>query len=232
LPLAGAGMEPEYRPSELELVLAIVLPAVVVFAIVALATHRSEPGIRLGGSGGSPAALARLAERPLQPLEPRAGRAGLGPEHLEPLAGGIRPATPVRISIPAADVNAAVQPVGERDGTMEVPPVGRAGWFDAGPRPGEPGRAVVIGHLDTRHGPGLFAKVPSLSPGTDIKVLDRRGGVHRYSVVGSAQVSKDRFPVSNVYGAAKAPVLVLVTCGGPYRHGHYQDNVLLYARAA
>jgi Sortase domain len=225
-------MEPEYRPSQLELVLAIVLPAVVVFAIVALASHRPDPGVRLGGGGGSPAALARLAERPLQPLEARGGRAGVGTERLEPLAGGIRPATPVRISIPAAGVNAAVQPVGERDGRMEVPPIGRAGWFDAGPRPGEPGRAVIVGHLDTRHGPGLFAKVPSLSPGTDISVLDRRGDRYRYSVVGSAQVSKERFPVSNVYGASKAPVLVVVTCGGPYRHGHYQDNVLLYARAA
>ena len=223
-------MEREYRPSELELVLAIMLPALFAFAVVALTSHRPDPGIPL--ATGSPSALARLAERPLSPIEPRPGRAVLGPEHLEPLAGGIRPATPVRISIPAARLNARVQAVGEREGVMEVPPVGRAGWFDAGPRPGEPGRAVVIGHLDTRHGPGLFAKVPSLSPGTDISVLDRRGGVHRYSVVGSAQVSKDRFPASSVYGASRGPVLVLVTCGGRYRHGHYRDNVLLYARAA
>jgi hypothetical protein len=223
-------MGPEHRSSQLELVLAIVLPALFAFSVVALMSHKPDPGIRL--AAGSPMALARLADRPLSPIEPRPGRAALGPDHLEPLAGGIRPATPVRISIPAARVNARVQSVSVRDGAMEVPPVGRAGWFDAGPRPGEPGRAVIIGHLDTHHGPGLFAKVPSLSRGTDISVLDHRGGVHRYRVVGGAQVSKDRFPASSVYGASKAPVLVLVTCGGRYRHGHYRDNVLLYARAA
>jgi sortase (surface protein transpeptidase) len=113
-----------------------------------------------------------------------------------------------------------------------VPPVGEAGWFDAGPRPGETGRAVVIGHLDTHDGPGLFAKVPSLSQGTRIDLLDRRGGVHLYSVVGTAQVSKKRFPSSAVYGASDAPVLVLITCGGRFQNDHYRDNVLLYARAA
>ena len=44
---------------------------------------------------------------------------------------------------------------------------------------------------------------------------------------------KDRFPTAEVYGGASRPVLVLVTCGGPYTEGRgYRDNVLLYARAA
>jgi Sortase domain len=223
-------MDPENRPERLQLMLAAALPALLAFAAVAVMTHRPDPGIP--GGGGSPGVLARLAERPLRPLEPRPGAAALGPERLEPVAGGIRPAPPVRISIPAAGVDARVQAVREREGTIEVPPVGMAGWFDAGPRPGEPGRAVVIGHLDTRHGPGLFARVPSLPSGTAISVLDRRGDVHRYDVVGSAEVSKGRFPTSHVYGASAAPVLVLITCGGRFQHGHYRDNVLLYARAA
>jgi hypothetical protein len=64
-------------------------------------------------------------------------------------------------------------------------------------------------------------------------VLDRQGHSHRYNVVGGAQVRKDRFPARSVYGHADAPVLVLITCGGPYRPGRgYRDNVLLYARAA
>jgi Sortase domain len=223
-------MDPEHRRARLQLLLSVTLPALVAFTAVALATHRPDPGIP--GGGDSPAALARLAERPLRPIEPRPGAAGLGPERLEPVAGGIRPAPPVRISIPAAGVDAGVQAVGEREGAIEVPTVGRAGWFSAGPRPGEPGRAVVIGHLDTRHGPGVFARVPSLPTGTGISVLDRRGSVHRYEMVGSAEVSKRRFPASHVYGASAAPVLVLITCGGRFRHGHYRDNVLLYARAA
>jgi len=126
-----------------------------------------------------------------------------------------------------------VEPVSARGGAIKVPDVGRAGWYDAGPRPGEVGRAVIIGHLDGLHGRGLFSRVPSLPPGTSIDLTDRRGEVRRFNVVGAAQVSKDHFPVRYVYGAAPVPVLVLVTCGGPFRAGRgYRDNVLLFARAA
>jgi hypothetical protein len=90
----------------------------------------------------------------------------------------------------------------------------------------------VIGHLDTHHGPGLFAHLPKVPPGTAVSVLDRRGDVHRFKVIGDAQVEKEHFPARDVYGASAAPVLVLITCGGRFRHGHYSDNVLVYARAA
>jgi sortase (surface protein transpeptidase) len=163
----------------------------------------------------------------------RPGDSAIGAERLESLAGGVRPAPPSRISIPAAGIDATVEPVDEHGGALTVPHIGTAGWFEGGPRPGEPGRAVLIGHLDTHEGPGLFARVPTLPAGTRITVLDRRGQEHRYNVVGGAQVRKDRFPATSVYGHADAPVLVLITCGGPFQPGRgYRDNVLLYARAA
>jgi hypothetical protein len=119
---------------------------------------------------------------------------------------------------------------------IEVPQVGRAGWFDEGPRPGEPGRAVVIGHLDSQTGPGLFALLPGVEPGTDVSVTDAAGVLHRFKVVGKAQVPKATFPSSAVYGQSSRPSsrssLVLITCGGPYTPGTgYRDNVLVYARA-
>jgi hypothetical protein len=224
------------------LVASIALPALA----AALATGLL---VRPDGSGPSPVrgsapALARLAElTPAAPLPSEAetlrptvalpGSAGLRVNPLEPITGGIRPAPPARISIPAARIDAAVEAVRLRAGGIEVPEVGRAGWFEAGPRPGEPGRSIVIGHLDSRSGPGLFARVPSLPPGTRISITDGRGDVHRYNVIGGAQVAKSAFPAEYVYGSADRPVLVLITCGGPYTPGKgYRDNVLVYARAA
>lgn len=194
-------------------------------------------------AGGSAAQLARKAERPrtigpgatrtLRPILARRGRSGVQSIPLEGIEGGVRPAPPQRISIPDAGVETVIDPVGTREGEIEVPELGRAGWFQGGPRPGEPGHAVLIGHLDTRRGPGLFARVPSVPVGAAVVVTDRRGEVHSYEVVGRTQVRKDRFPTSEVYGSASRPVLVLVTCGGPFREGRgYRDNVLLYARAA
>ena len=218
---------------------AIVVPALAAGgAVFALAPH-DEPATTADGSA---ARLAREAERPrtlgpaatrtLRPILARSGRSGVQSIPLEGIEGGVRPAPPQRISIPAAGVETVVDPVGTRGGEIEVPELGRAGWFEGGPRPGEPGRAVVIGHLDTRRGPGLFARVPSVPVGGGVVITDRRGEVHRFEIVGRTQVRKDRFPTSEVYGSASRPVLVLITCGGPYREGRgYRDNVLLYARA-
>jgi hypothetical protein len=208
-------------------------------AVLLVADGRETPEVR---NGRSPERLAALAERgpgaaargaPLRPVSARAGAAALGAARLESLAGGIRPAPPARISIPAAGVDAPVRPVSARRGALQIPDAGTAGWYDGGPRPGEIGRTVVIGHLDARRGPGLFARVPRLPPGTAISLTDRRGAVHLYRAVGGGQVSKGRFPAEHVYGPADAPVLVLITCGGPFKPGRgYRDNVLLYARAA
>lgn len=239
--------------ARLGLVAAVLLPAVLAGGAVLAFTAGSQeaPG---GGAGGSPAQLAALADLgrrpsatgnssdafdaraaavPLRPLLAEPGRAGLEPSPLEPVEGGIRPAPPERIAIPAAGVDTSVEPVRARGGAIEVPDLGNAGWYDGGPRPGERGRAVVIGHLDARRGPGLFARVPRLPPGTLVAVTDRRGEVHRFNVIGGAQVRKDRFPAKYLFGASDAPVLVLITCGGPFRPGSgYRDNVLLYAQAA
>ena len=187
---------------------------------------------RLANLAGLPPEKAAAAT-PLRPMAARQGEAALGAEPLESPAGGIRPAPPARIAIPAAGVDAPVQRVASVDDALEIPPVGRAGWFDGGARPGEPGRAVLIGHLDSREGPGLFARVPKLPPGAPIAVTDRRGDVHRFRAVGGSQVKKEDFPTEYVYGHSDRPVLVLITCGGPYTKGEgYRDNVLLYARSA
>ena len=209
-------------------------------AVAMLLPGGSRPSVSDGL--GAPA-LARLADLPalripphpraLNPVVPVEGRQAISVGRLERLAGGIRPAPPGRISIPAARVDAGIEPVHARPGGIEVPPEGWTGWYAGGPRPGEPGRAVVIGHLDMEEGPGVFARVPGLDRGDAVEVVDNRGTAHAYEVVGVTRVRKRRFPTRAVYGPARHPVLVLVTCGGPYTAGRgYRDNVLVYARAA
>lgn len=221
---------------------AALIPGAAAAALV-LALGGGESGPRIE-TGLTAPALARLADlspavavprQPvtLHPVIPVEGRAGIRVDDLEPIAGGIRPAPPGRIQIPAAEVDAGIEAVQANREGIEVPPQGWAGWYDAGPRPGEAGRAVLIGHLDSVERPGVFARVPSLEQGARINVTDNRGDVHRYRVVGLTQVEKSRFPTGAVYGHSRNPVLVLVTCGGPYIDGRgYRDNILVYARSA
>ena len=219
---------------------AAIVPGVAAAAIVLLTAGDSRPSVPVGP--GAPA-LARLADLPplripaqprsLNPVVPVEGRISVRVNRLQSIAGGIRPAPPGRIRIPAAGVDAGIEAVqAHRDG-LEIPPPGWAGWYSGGARPGEPGRAVVIGHFDTTDGGGVFEHVPSLKRGARIDVTDNRGAVHAYRVVGVTRVRKRRFPTQAVYGHARHPVLVLVTCGGPFIAGRgYRDNVLVYARSA
>jgi hypothetical protein len=230
----------ERRRRPAGLALAILAPALATAAAVLLAPVGD--GADLVDAAGSPARLASASAAPagegpvparaLRPLLADRGQAGVEPSPLEPLEGGVRPGPPARIFIRAAGVDAVVEPVGLQGQALRVPALGHAGWWAGGPRPGEPGRAVVIGHLDRRDGPGLFARVPKLPRGTSVEITDRRGEVHAYSVVGATRVRKDAFPSAHVYGGAARSVLVLVTCGGPYDpESGYRDNVLVYARA-
>jgi hypothetical protein len=186
------------------------------------------------GESEPPAKLARMAATaPLRPIVLRDGRPQLGSDAAGPATTVDRPSEPAHLSIPSLRVRADVQRVGSTATGIEVPQVGRAGWFDEGPRPGEPGRAVMIGHLDSQTGPGLFALLPGVERGTDVAVTDADGSVHRFKVVGKAEVTKATFPSAAVYGPSSSPVLVLITCGGPYDPATgYRDNVIVYARAA
>ncbi len=230
---------------------ATLIPGALAAAIVLVVADDGSPNAPTGPSAPvlarladlPPPSLARLADLPplrippqpraLNPVVPVEGRLGIRVGRFERLSGGIRPAPPGRIRIPDADVDAGIEAVQAHREGIEVPPAGWAGWYSGGARPGEPGRAVVIGHFDTADGAGVFERVPSLERGARIEVTDNRGAVHGYTVVGVTRVHKDRFPTGAVYGHSRNPVLVLVTCGGPYRPGRgYRDNVLVYARAA
>jgi sortase family protein len=180
------------------------------------------------------AALVRPWERTSAP-EPAAAPVPtvLPLAQLESLSGGIRPAPPARISIPAAGAAGPVDPIREIAGQLEIPPPGRAGWFEAGPRPGEPGQAVIVSHVNSTDGPALFASLRSLQPTSRIVVRDQRGRSHRFELVRRVQIQKTSFPVRSVYRPSRRRLLVLITCGGPFTPGQgYRDNVIIFARAA
>jgi len=140
---------------------------------------------------------------------------------------------PVRLRIPALGVDAAVGPVGKAaDGTVEVPTRWEdVGWFDGGARPGEDGPSVLLGHVDSKAGPAVFARLPAAPPGTVVEVVGDGGAVTRWRVDRTEQHPKTRFPTEAVYLPALRPELRLVTCGGAFDRatGHYRDNVVVHA---
>ncbi|HSK97340.1 MAG TPA: class F sortase, partial [Euzebyales bacterium] len=137
------------------------------------------------------------------------------------------------VRIPAIGIEAPVIRLGlNGDGTLEVPEAfDVAGWWTGGARPGEGGPAVVVGHVDSHSGPGVFYRLRDLRPGDRIELRGRGGRVVQFSVDRLEQHPKDAFPTAAVYGDTRRPTLRLITCGGAFDRSarSYVDNVVVYA---
>lgn len=142
-------------------------------------------------------------------------------------------ADPQKISIPAINAQSSLVPLGlNPDGTAEVPPLNQpqqAGWYKLGPKPGQVGPAVILGHINGDHHPGIFAHLSQLKPGDEIDV-----DAFKFTVTEVQDASKGAFPANRVYGTTTDPELRVITCGGSfdYASGNYRDNIIVYAHLA
>jgi sortase (surface protein transpeptidase) len=140
---------------------------------------------------------------------------------------------PVRVDIPSIQVASSLDRLGQApDRTVEVPSDWNvAGWYAAGPRPGDPGSAVILGHVDSKRGPAVFFRLRQLRRGDAITITRADGSSVRFVVERIEQYPKDRFPTDDVYYPTLTPTLRLVTCGGEFdaTAGHYRSNVIVFA---
>ena len=140
---------------------------------------------------------------------------------------------PVSVDVPALGLAEPLLDLGVAgDGTAEVPEdPDRAGWFTGGGRPGARGPTVLLGHVDSTAGPGVFAGLRDLVPGDVVDVTVADGSVARYAVTTTEQVPKGSFPTAAVFGATTEDVLRLITCTGDFDRSarSYVDNLVVTA---
>jgi sortase (surface protein transpeptidase) len=150
-------------------------------------------------------------------------------------SAGSSVARPDRLLIPAIGVATSVVALGENpDGSAEVPTgTTYASWYDLGPSPGAIGPAVMLGHVDSLRGEGVFFFLDRLLPGDQVVVVDGSTRV-TFTVTRIVTYQKNHFPTGAVFGATPDAELRLITCGGPFDRsiGHYEDNVVVYATLA
>ena len=186
-----------------------------------------------GGPARSPAAAPAPGGGPATAAQPR----------LPPGVSGFRsvrtydrPAPPVRLWIPAIAVSTRLVRLGRlSDGSLEVPHAwNKAGWFDRGPRPGQPGPAVILGHVDSTAGPAVFFRLRELRPRDIVRVGLADGRILVFRVQRVKRYPKDRFPAEAVYFPTLNRELRLITCGGTFDYAsrNYRDNIVVYATLA
>jgi hypothetical protein len=172
------------------------------------AVYRAGPITRLGMPSGRAAAL----------LKPGADQ---------------RVPRPIAVIIPAIGVRARVIRLGLTGGRILAVPASAsvAGWYTGSPRPGAIGSAVIVGHVDSKSGPGVFFRLRSLRPRDRIYIRRSDGTLAIFAVTAVREYPKMHFPAELVYGPVPVAALRLITCGGFFDAaiGHYLSNVIAFA---
>lgn len=207
------------------------------------ATARSSPS-----SAQAPATTAQIARNlgpadpmpePQPPAEATAtpqplAAAGHSASRDQPAA----PAVPAYLRIPYVDIDASIVPVGFNErGEMASPDdFDQIGWWQFGAVPGDYGRAVLAGHVDSPTGEAVFYGIDQLAPGNEIFVGSQEpGGPElRFVVTGAALYHIDHAPVDQIFGPSTERELILITCGGTFDHdaGEYLYRLVVFARLA
>jgi sortase (surface protein transpeptidase) len=205
-------------------VVAAVVGAMLGFGLVMVLSERSVPG-----PASVPVSLATSspASEPAASDETPSPKSSKSPEPAV--------AEPVRVMIPAIDVDSELVPLGLNDDkSMEVPNFGLAGWYEPGPRPGAQGPAVIAAHVDSVNGPDVFFRLKELTAGDEITIKHADGTDTTFVVRRSEQQLKEDLPVDRIWSDTDEVALRLITCGGNFdpEARSYKSNVIVYARQA
>ena len=174
-------------------------------------------------------AAAPVGPAPLLPTTPATTSTTVVTGPANPLAASV----PLRLTIPAIGVRSGLLSLGlNPDRTIQVPDtINEAGWYRLGPTPGQEGPAVIIGHVDSFAGPGVFYRLGALKPGDTVLVTRADGITATFRVSGVDEYLKSRFPTQTVYGQIPYPGLRLITCGGTFDSSthSYRSNIVVFA---
>ncbi|RJQ70758.1 class F sortase [Pseudonocardiaceae bacterium YIM PH 21723] len=145
-------------------------------------------------------------------------------------------ATPASVKIAKIGAESSlIKTAVKSDGSLDVPPVDKpmqASWYAFSAVPGQPGAAVLLGHVDGNSQPGIFFKLKELSVGDEVTVKMSDGTDLKFAVSKTQQVNKDELPKDAIFGKTDASELRLITCGGVFdKAAHsYKDNTVVYAK--
>lgn len=139
---------------------------------------------------------------------------------------------PVRLEIPAVGVNAPIVPVGIlSNGDLQTPAVHPwvdAGWYAAGSVPGEPGSAVIDGHLDRPGGyPATFWFLRNVHAGDEVMVVSAKGTTVHFRVTHIAFYPPQAAPLQEIFGNNGGTYLNLITCAGDWIPSQHQTTLRL-----
>lgn len=142
------------------------------------------------------------------------------------LVARLRTAPPSELRIPRLGLDAPITSVASTvdHGQWYWPvPEHALGHLLGTANPGEPGNIAISGHVDTRTGPGLFARLGDVRPG-DLVIVRSADGVFTYRVIDVTIVPEDD---RTVLRQTPQEQLTLITC---VPDGQYHRRIVVRAQ--
>jgi sortase (surface protein transpeptidase) len=139
----------------------------------------------------------------------------------------------VRLLIPKIGVDAPIVPVGlTADGAMDAPdgPI-KVGWYRGSPHPGQPGNALLTGHVDWHTDLGVFWYLRELKAGDPILVKTESGEKLSFAVDRATSYPKDQAPLAQIFGFVLGVAITIVTCEGTFSRTARDYDQRLVVRA-
>lgn len=201
----------------------VVLGVVLGVIAAAIFFHAAGSPASAVASGASTAAPSAAPSVGVVPIPPASGPAGAGLLHVRPTA----------VRIPALGVHSNLLQLGlNGDGSLQVPTdYTKAGWYDQGPYPGDANSppALIVGHVDSDHGPAIFYRLSELQVGDKAFVKRADGSTATFVVYRTGSFSKARYPASSIYASSQRPELRLITCTGQFdQQSGYLSNFVAF----
>ncbi|HET6651789.1 MAG TPA: class F sortase [Nocardioides sp.] len=144
---------------------------------------------------------------------------------------GVRPAQPVRLVVPALDLDSRVAPIEVDTSGVLYPPddVDVTGWWKRSAKPGaHRGQTVLTGHTVSTGG-GVMDRLDELRPGDRVRVRTPKGVVRyettRVRTYSRAELAHD---ARRLFGQKRSPRLVLITCTD-WDGAQYRSNTVAFA---
>lgn len=147
-------------------------------------------------------------------------------------------AYPEKLEIPALGINTDVQHVGVKpNGNMANPNnFTDVGWYKLGTVPGQPGSAVMAGHVDNGLAlAGVFKHLGDIKVGDDVYVTDKSGNRLHFVVTKTASYPYDNAPAKDIFTSSDGKAhLNLITCTGDWiaNQKTYSERLVVYTTLA
>lgn len=141
---------------------------------------------------------------------------------------------PVTLYIPSLKINAKIQQVGlNSKGAIGAPDnFTDVVWYKYGPAPGQPGSAIIDGHVDNGLGlAGVFKHLSSIATGSEMAVTTSLGTTLVFKVTAINVYGYQQVPMATILNSS-TPTLDLITCDGTWvgNQRTYNERLVVTAK--